>query len=112
MLSGTIPKVMGRSGSGTLRKLKKLDLSGNDLRGAIPPSIGIACRDLMELNLTGNKLSGGVPVELLMLSNLTALGLHGNMLLIQTFPKTIGAGLCLVREDRFQKCDGSNVRKN
>ena len=54
-----------------------LDLSGNQLGGAIPPELGRLTR-LRTLDLSGNQLGGAIPPELGGLTALTALDLSGN----------------------------------
>ena len=64
-----------RSGGGVLG----LDLSGNDLRGTIPPELGDLA-DLESLDLSDNRLRGSIPSELGHLSNLELLNLSNNQL--------------------------------
>ena len=64
-----------RSGRGVLG----LNLSGNDLRGTIPPELG-DLSDLESLDLSDNRLRGSIPSELGHLSNLEVLNLSNNQL--------------------------------
>ncbi len=57
----------------------ELDLSGNNLSGAIPTELG-NLSNLIYLNLSSNQLTGQIPPELGDLSNLTILDLHSNRL--------------------------------
>ena len=60
-------------------RVTNLDLTNNQLRGPIPPSLG-SLLNLQELRLNGNQLSGPVPSSLGNLANLTHLWLEANQL--------------------------------
>lgn len=62
-----------------MSKLENLLLSGNELTGSIPWSIG-SLSALQRLDLSTNRLSGQIPRELGDLTSLKALGLHHNRL--------------------------------
>ncbi|MCY3737063.1 MAG: hypothetical protein OXG13_11710 [Gemmatimonadaceae bacterium] len=66
---------VNRSGRG----VRGLSLSGNDLRGTIPPELG-NLSDLESLDLSDNRLRGSIPSELGRLSNLESLDLSNNQL--------------------------------
>ena len=68
-MRGSIPPELG-----TLDKLQRLDLSGNELRGLIPSELG-NLQNLQYLNLDDNELSGSIPSELGNLQNLQYLNL-------------------------------------
>uniref|UniRef100_A0ACD5VH84 Uncharacterized protein n=1 Tax=Avena sativa TaxID=4498 RepID=A0ACD5VH84_AVESA len=72
-LSGSIPKSLGKLGS-----LTQLDLSRNQLTGEIPAELG-AMRVLNALDLSSNKLSGDIPPPLAGLP-LSSLNLSSNQL--------------------------------
>ena len=63
----------------TCRHSASLYLSGNQLKGAIPPELA-ALRDLEVLFLIWNRLSGPIPAALGLLSSLSQLNLDGNEL--------------------------------
>ena len=73
------------SGIGSLSSLEELALNGNNLSGAIPPSLVNLAGTLQELSLGGNSFSGPFPLELILaLTNLefvslADLGLTGNV---------------------------------
>jgi hypothetical protein len=69
---GTIPASIGG-----LRRLRRLDLSGNKLTGAIPGRV-TQLTALTELLLQGNHLTGCLPDTLGNLINLTSLQLQDN----------------------------------
>ena len=71
-VSGAIPPELGG-----LSNLERLNLGGNALSGAIPPELG-GLSNLERLNLGGNALSGAIPPELGGLSNLESLSLYWN----------------------------------
>ncbi len=63
----------------TLEELQVLDLSGNGLRGAIPPDLSNLAK-LEVLDLSDNALGGPIPPELGNLKSLTELSLGSNNL--------------------------------
>lgn len=63
-LSGAIPP-----GIGTMTRLKVLNLNDNILSSVIPPVLGDLC-ETEELRLGGNNFTGELPIELTMLQNL------------------------------------------
>ena len=71
-LRGDIPPVLSE-----LTKLEKLDLSDNELSGPIPPQLGDLA-NLEELDLGSNALTGNIPSEFGNLKRLTALNLRSN----------------------------------
>ncbi|CAO2178540.1 unnamed protein product [Urochloa humidicola] len=82
-----------------LRHLRRLDLSGNHLAGAIPPDIGHRLRALLTLNLARNSFVGAVPVSLETMARLAELNVSGNHLegrvpgrLAAAFPSSSFAG--------------------
>lgn len=62
-----------------LRALKRLDLSGNNFHGLVPPGFG-NLSELEFLDLSMNKFGGSIPKELGGLRNLRALNLSSNLL--------------------------------
>ena len=64
---------------GNFYRLESVDLSGNQLSGAIPSGLG-NIDTLIHLNLNDNQLSGTIPSELGNLDNLKILTLHENQL--------------------------------
>ena len=73
-LSGAIPSELRG-----LSSLSTLNLSGNQLSGSIPSALG-GLSSLGTLNLSNNSLSGPIPSTLSYLSNLTSLNLYDNEL--------------------------------
>ena len=73
-MTGEIPPEIGR-----LRNLRRLVITGSELKGAIPPEIGNLSK-LEELILSFNELTGEIPPELGQLGNLKLLSLMGNNL--------------------------------
>jgi Leucine-rich repeat (LRR) protein len=73
-LSGNIPPEVE-----VLSNLEVLIIGGNILNGNIPREIG-NLSNLITLNIVGNNLNGSIPREIGNLSNLTALGLGENNL--------------------------------
>lgn len=69
----------GVSVSGTPRRVRGLDLSGEGLDGSIPGVIG-DLYELTVLDLSGNSLTGDIPEELGWLYNLEEVRLSGNSL--------------------------------
>lgn len=77
-LSGPLPLELGYASS-----LSDIDLSGNALTGAFPPSIWNLCENLVSLKLHGNSFSGALPEPALPNStcgSLQVLDLGGNKL--------------------------------
>ncbi|KAH9309755.1 hypothetical protein KI387_037666 [Taxus chinensis] len=73
-LRGSIPSSMGR-----LSHLRTLDLSSNQLHGAIPSSLGKLLH-MEKLALASNKLSGPIPVSFSEMPSLVYLDLSSNQL--------------------------------
>lgn len=73
-LNGTIPSSMGR-----LVHLRTLDLSSNQLSGSIPSSVGKLLH-LEKLALASNKLSGPIPTSVSEMPSLVFLDLSSNQL--------------------------------
>ena len=73
-LSGAIPTQLGN-----LTNLSELLLSYNELSGSIPPELGNMAR-MGSLSLEGNQLTGNIPSQLAMMQSLYGLYLGGNML--------------------------------
>ena len=73
-LTGAIPAELG-----SLSYLQGLDLGGNQLTGEMPAELG-SLSNLRLLFLAGNQLTGEIPAELGSLSNLQELDLGGNQL--------------------------------
>ncbi|KAG6551551.1 hypothetical protein Mapa_006974 [Marchantia paleacea] len=71
--SGAIPRL------GSLQLLSAIDLSRNNLSGAVPAELGNLSR-LITLGLNDNHLNGTVPPELTLCSELESLNLGGNLL--------------------------------
>ena len=71
-LSGRIPSSLG-----SLSNLKHLSLSGNELTGPVPPELG-NLTNLQGLHLDDNQLTGSIPSGLGGLNNLTRLNLAEN----------------------------------
>ena len=69
----------GVSVSGTPGRVRGLDLSDEELNGAIPGELG-DLYELTELDLSDNSLTGDIPVELGWLYNLEEVRLSGNTL--------------------------------
>ncbi|OAY69413.1 putative leucine-rich repeat receptor-like serine/threonine-protein kinase [Ananas comosus] len=61
-------------------RLQELELAGNGLGGAIPPSVGELSPNLRQLDLEENFISGPIPVNISNLVNLTYLNLSNNYL--------------------------------
>nr|DAD45548.1 TPA_asm: hypothetical protein HUJ06_003778 [Nelumbo nucifera] len=80
---GHLPYALGK-----LARLRRIDLSWNQLDGMIPPSLS-NCRKLEEISLSVNQLTGGIPREIGMLSNLRLLAVT-NCSLNGTIPPSIG----------------------
>lgn len=74
-LAGQIPESLK-----LCRSLQSLDLSGNDLSGAIPPQICSWLPYLVTLDLSGNRLSGPIPSQIVECKFLNALVLTDNKL--------------------------------
>ncbi|BBN19861.1 hypothetical protein MPTK1_8g14310 [Marchantia polymorpha subsp. ruderalis] len=87
--SGAIPRL------GSLQLLSAIDLSRNNLSGAVPAALGNLSR-LVTLGLNDNHLNGTVPPELTLCSELEALNLGGN-LLTGNLPLSMGSLLQLKR---------------
>ncbi|MEN8219418.1 MAG: DUF1194 domain-containing protein [Pseudomonadota bacterium] len=71
----------------------QIDLSANQLKGTIPPSIGYYFNKLSSLNLAGNQLSGSIPSSLGHLSQLQNLALNNNQL-----NGSIPSSLCYIKK--------------
>jgi hypothetical protein len=71
----------------------QIDLSANQLKGTIPPSIGYYFSKLSSLNLAGNQLSGSIPSSLGHLSQLQNLALNNNQL-----NGSIPGSLCYIKQ--------------
>ena len=82
-LSGAIPSSLGN-----LANLQWLWLSDNELSGTIPSSLGDLA-NLQSLHLYDNELSGAIPSSLGNLANLQYLGLYDNEL-SGTLPSSLG----------------------
>ena len=82
-LSGAIPSQLG-----SFPNLRNLYLHGNQLSGAIPPELG-NLTNLQYLYLYNNQLSGTIPSQLGDLANLQGLYLDGNQL-SGTIPSELG----------------------
>ncbi len=67
------------SAIGNLTFLEYLDLSDNDIKGTLPPELGLL-RGLIQLRLSFNSFTGSVPKELANLEYLKLMHLHGNRL--------------------------------
>ncbi|HYG03930.1 MAG TPA: T9SS type A sorting domain-containing protein [Chryseosolibacter sp.] len=70
-------------------RVSQLMLTGNNLIGAVPASIG-QLDALTHLDLGGNQLTGALPVELFNLTNLHTLGFAGNGQLTGAIPVELG----------------------
>ena len=88
-LTGAIPAQLG-----SLARLTTLDLSDNNLTGAIPAQLGNPAR-LTTLNLSDNNLTGAIPAQLGNPARLTTLDLSDNRL-SGAIPSTLG-GLTRLR---------------
>ena len=82
-LTGSIPETLGQ-----LNNLKYLSLSGNQLTGSIPETLG-QLNNLKYLSLSGNQLTGPIPETLGQLNNLRSLFLYLNQL-TGSIPETLG----------------------
>ena len=78
---------------GDLANLRELNLSGNRLRGEIPPELGNLV-SLEKLHLQDNLLEGTIPPELGDLANLTELNLGGNAALNGCMPEGSAVPFC------------------
>ncbi|OUM63772.1 hypothetical protein PIROE2DRAFT_9635 [Piromyces sp. E2] len=78
---------------GNLKNLEELDLSGNNLYGAIPKSIS-KLTNLKSLILSNNKLSGNVPYDIRNLKHLHKLYLNSNNDLKGYVPLISGLSSC------------------
>ncbi|MDE2974582.1 MAG: Ig-like domain-containing protein [Gemmatimonadota bacterium] len=74
-LAGAIPPEIGN-----LENLRTVHLSSNDLTGPVPPEIG-NLRSLQRLDLSSNDLAGAIPPELGSLDGLDTLDLSSNELI-------------------------------
>ena len=113
-LKGTVPSALGRLSSLRLldlsgnpniggnipssellrmSSLSSVDLSGTEMEGTIPPSLG-SLEVLRGLSLKNNKLEGMIPSELFQMTNLWVLELSGNHL-EETIPTEIGLSTSL-----------------
>ncbi|KAJ4794829.1 Leucine-rich receptor-like protein kinase family protein [Rhynchospora pubera] len=72
------------------KKLRFLNLNGNNLTGCIPSTVGNLTTELEILLMGKNNISGSIPYEIGNLVNLTALYFHGNHL-TGIVPPTIGS---------------------
>ncbi|OAY79066.1 putative leucine-rich repeat receptor-like protein kinase [Ananas comosus] len=73
--SGTFPlALLG------LRHLRRLDLAGNLLSGAVPPEIGHRLAGLFTLRLEDNLLAGAIPVSIAEIAGLADLNVSSNRL--------------------------------
>ncbi len=81
-LTGRIPSGVDRllGSTGVSLALEKVDFSGNQLSGEIPPSFVNLAPNLETLNFSRNQLSGPIPAELGRLSRLKELDLDYNSL--------------------------------
>lgn len=78
-------------------ELVYLELDKNDLRGPLPPELGLLSTSLVRMTIRGgpNKfLSKSIPSELGLLTKLEAFGVHGNDL-TGTIPREIGSWMAL-----------------
>jgi len=103
-MSGTLPPEIALVGLGG--KIEKLDLSSNQIGGAIPPQIG-DLKNIEILNLRGNDFEGEVPTEIGNLSKLKILELQSNSL---TGP--MPSEICALRTKSLEQlgadCDQTN----
>ena len=82
-LTGTIPETLGQ-----LNNLQSLNLTDNELTGLIPETLG-QLNNLQSLNLAYNELTGPIPEALGQLDNLESLNLDSNKL-TGTIPEALG----------------------
>ncbi|KAG2318760.1 hypothetical protein Bca52824_011973 [Brassica carinata] len=103
ILAGQIPESLK-----LCRSLQSLDLSGNDLSGAIPSQICSWLPYLVTLDLSGNRLSGPIPAQIVECKFLNALVLSDNKL--SGSPETISPDdsfrAVSFREDDFSDNNG------
>lgn len=86
-LSGQLPDIFDIDTVGLIEQLELLNLSGNNLEGALPPSLA-QVSNLRYLDLSGNGFSGAIPEEYGRLTQLTTLWLSNNEL--TSLPDSIG----------------------
>ena len=82
-LTGTIPETLGQ-----LNNLQSLNLTDNELTGLIPETLG-QLNNLQSLNFAYNELTGPIPEALGQLDNLESLNLDSNKL-TGTIPEALG----------------------
>ncbi|ORY46122.1 L domain-like protein [Rhizoclosmatium globosum] len=73
-ITGGIPTTVG-----LLTNLKRLKLAGNAITGSIPPQLG-KLANLQLMDLSSNQLTGGIPPQLSQLSNLQSITLADNQI--------------------------------
>ena len=93
-IAGALPPLSG------LRSLQHLDLSGNRFCGAVPPGLGRALTELVTCKLCSNSFSGAIPVTLLQVASLELLWLSHNLFSgAMPSPSQCGSRLHFLRVD-------------
>jgi hypothetical protein len=96
---GTIPSSLGQ-----LTRLKRMQLSRNNIQGNVPPQLGLLHQHLEVLSVGHNNMSGTIPSQLGLLTNLMELNLAGN-----AFTGAIPSELNQLQELTILRLEENNV---